>query len=178
VKKNIALSIKKAFTLIELLIVVAIIGILAGVGIPMYNGYMADAKINAVKKQHSQIVSYLSAEFQKCHMGNRTIFQDTWKKNQENCPIPFKNAVLRASASDTLSDKMGNVYLGSGRSAFESATQKGLVRPCSTSVDKQGCHEFNYSDYIFTIKSYYDDDGDITDKDSDPDFKKTVIRTN
>ena len=96
---------KKGFTLIELLIVVAIIGILAGVGIPMYNGYMKTAKINAVKKQHNQIVSYLSAEFQKCHMGSSTIFQDTWKKNQENCPIPQKNYVLRASASDTLSDK-------------------------------------------------------------------------
>ena len=39
-------NMKKAFTLIELLIVVAIIGILAGVGIPMYNGYMADKIIN------------------------------------------------------------------------------------------------------------------------------------
>ena len=38
---------KKGFTLIELLIVVAIIGILAGVGVPMYNGYMAQAKYNA-----------------------------------------------------------------------------------------------------------------------------------
>jgi len=36
---------KKSFTLIELLIVVAIIGILAGVGIPMYNGYMLNAKV-------------------------------------------------------------------------------------------------------------------------------------
>ena len=58
---------KKGFTLIELLIVVAIIGILAGVGIPMYNGYMETAKVNAVKKQHKQIASYLSAEFFKCN---------------------------------------------------------------------------------------------------------------
>ena len=38
---------KKGFTLIELLIVVAIIGTLAGVGIPMYNGYVANAKYNS-----------------------------------------------------------------------------------------------------------------------------------
>ena len=171
-------NLKKGFTLIELLIVVAIIGILAGVGIPMYNGYMADAKINAVKTQHNQIVSYLSAEFQKCHMGSSTIFQDTWKKNQENCPIPAQNYVLRASASDTLTDIMGNVYLGSAISAFNSATQKGPVVPCTASFGSgdSGCHFFFYVDSEFTIISYFDDDGDITDKDSNPDFKKTIIR--
>ena len=165
----------KAFTLIELLIVVAIIGILAGVGIPMYNGYMANAKINAVKQQHAQVVSYLSAEFQKCHMGSSTIFQDTWKKNQENCPIPAKNYVLRASAADTLTEVMGNVYLGSSRSAFGSATQKGPVLPCDSG--EPGCHYFYYVDHVFTITSYFDDDGDITDKDSDPDTIVTIVRT-
>ena len=38
-------SIKKAFTLLELLIVVAIIGVLAGVGVPMYNGYVLNANV-------------------------------------------------------------------------------------------------------------------------------------
>jgi type IV pilus assembly protein PilA len=57
---------KKAFTLIELLIVVAIIGILAGVGIPMYNGYMAKAKINTSEVNHKQIANLISRTFLEC----------------------------------------------------------------------------------------------------------------
>ena len=168
---------KKGFTLIELLIVVAIIGILAAVGAAVIPGLLGNTKITAVKAQHAEIVKYLSAEFLKCDLGYSKIFTDTWKKKQENCPIPAKNAVLIASAADVLTEKMKNVYLGSGTSAFEQATQRGSVRPCSTSVDKQGCHAFYYTNYTFTITSFLDDDGDITDKDSDPDSIVTIIRT-
>ena len=72
-EKNIPLSIKKAFTLIELLIVVAIIGILAGVGIPMYNGYMTNAKIKATTSNHKNIVSFVAATMTKCSTGVSTV---------------------------------------------------------------------------------------------------------
>jgi len=169
----------KAFTLIELLVVVAIIGILAAVGVVAYSGYTAAAKFNAVKSQHAEIVKYLSAEFQKCKLGHSKIFTDTWKTNQENCPIPADNFVLRASASDDLTAKMTNVYLGSGTSAFNSATQNGSIIPCTASFSdgESGCHFFFYVGHVFKIISYFDDDGDITDKDSDPDSIVTILRT-
>jgi prepilin-type N-terminal cleavage/methylation domain-containing protein len=65
--------VKKAFTLIELLIVVAIIGILAGVGIPMYNGYMTQAKIETVKSNYSTSKRFISNSFASCNSGSSYI---------------------------------------------------------------------------------------------------------
>ena len=64
---------KKGFSLIELLVVVAIIGILAAVGVVAYNGYTKAAKIKATKANHKTIVRYISAEIALCNSGALTL---------------------------------------------------------------------------------------------------------
>ena len=63
----------RGFTLIELLVVVAIIGILAAVGIPIFQGFMATAKVNASTENHSRAKDMVTAYFAKCSTGTATI---------------------------------------------------------------------------------------------------------
>ena len=76
---------KKGFSLIEVLVVVAIVGILAAVGIVAYNGFIESGKKTAAQSQHREIVRVIEGFMLQCRLNatnsNNFLTLKNWSGN-------------------------------------------------------------------------------------------------
>ena len=96
---------QKAFTLIEILVVVAIIGTLSAVGVVAYNGYTKSAKAKTAELNYTNINKALMFEFMKCELdSSSTVF------NNHKCGNPNSPSINTISGFITNNLKMSNPY--------------------------------------------------------------------
>mgnify|MGYP003686380803 FL=1 len=123
----------KGFTLIELLIVVAIIGILAGVGVPMYNGYMASAKVQSATTNHNNIKSFVAATLTKCSTGSSSVVLGSTTRYCNQSAANWAGYFITYFNSITNNPYGKNIFNGT-----DSATSSGGPRLGLTGIGSSG----------------------------------------
>ena len=129
------------FTLLELLIVVALIGVIAAVGIPLYQGYIVKSKITAVLHAHENMVAEMGAAMAKCSIdgGNLKLYKDSRFGNTETVDVPC------SSTTSEISTKFHYHFLGY-KNPYALHKQVNLSRGgnCKGSEIDLGAHQFSW----------------------------------
>ena len=104
---------KKGFTLVELLVVVAILGVLAAVGIVLFDGFLGRTKENASRANHKNFYNLVSSYALKCSMGNESIEYNDTKgiKGTLNCPANI-DSFINIMNQHLYSSNIQNPYWG------------------------------------------------------------------
>jgi len=145
------------FTLLELLIVVAIIGVLAAVGIPMYNGYINNAKRATAITNFETVQTIVESTMRKCLIPGGVINLVDKTGTPKTIPCPDFGAAWPDA----------NWRQGSGATAVQDAIKDhlegiGMENPYDNSKpvtvgNANGVIQFAGVDYVMNFQMQYID---------------------
>ena len=142
---------KKGFTLVELLVVVAILGILAAVGIVSFGGFLGTSKANASKTIHKNVVSFMSVSILQCSIQDTVkLLTDEGELYDYNCngsgnKYPLKDSlILHFRGSGIVNPYDGKLNIdnyssdGLGKTAINNWSQDGVSGYIISTMYKNG----------------------------------------
>ena len=136
----------KGFSLIELLVVVAIIGILAAVGILAYSGYTAAAKQKATIANHTNILKFVKTELVKCDLDSGPI----QLMNASNAIVDWSCTKIKKDLGGFTSAIESHLTVKGWKNPYTNGDIEGCNPPCSA-----GCINMDEWNGFMKIKSCY-----------------------
>ena len=160
---------KKGFTLVELLVVVAILGVLAAVGIVSFGGFLSKSKINAAEYNFKIVRNFVLTGIQGCDAGVPIYLEyagilrgDDWCA----CSPPYEDWCKGGSGeTDRLAERYTQHFRDKMKNPYSTSTEA-VRTSCPLNINERpGCIEIYSSPGTDEINfSYYnkDKDGNIT----------------
>ena len=135
------------------LVVVAIIGILAAVGVVAYSGYTSSAKKSSAKSNHATVLKYIAAEVQKCNIGETTAMKGSDNADKLTCSKRKDAGEVSKAATAALAE-FKNAYgtIGGSALAIFDATAFAAAKTACTNTTEGRTNAVSYTHLTLPTK--------------------------